>query len=356
MKQWLKHIEIAIRKAFIRLLMLRSQKETPPLPLELGETPTILLLRQDRLGDAIITTPLLLALKAKYPKAKFMMLLGENNKDIAPLMPFEMEFVLYRKHILEDLKMLRKLRHRKIDVLIDLMDNPSATSSMLTAMIAAKYSVGIQKENASMYNVLVPLLDRAKHHVTRRITELASAFGIDPETINLKPTLKSQNVQQISGRIGLNISAGAESRCATTDTNSRIAKGLIHEHLASEVIIFSHPSDRKKAEAILQIANDKQITLAPKTATFSEFAAQVTQCEILITPDTSALHIASAYGIPVVGLYAPFPSWLHYWTPIGVEYEMIIQEPNLSALEAEPVISAVKLLRKKIETSLEQTI
>ena len=348
MKQWLKHSEIAIRKAFIRLLMLRSQQQSPELPLSVGDSPTILLLRQDRLGDAIITTPLLLALKAKYPNAHFIMLLGENNKDIAPLMPFEMEFVIYRKHILEDIEMLRKLRHRKIDVLIDLMDNPSATSSMLTAMIAAKYSVGIQKENASMYNVLVPLLDRAKYHVTRRITELASAFGIDPETINLKPTLKSQNVEQIRGRVGLNISAGAESRCATIETNARIASGIIAEQLANEVIIFSLPKERKKAEAIITLANDNRVMLAPETATFNDFAKQIAQCEILITPDTSALHIASAYGIPVVGLYAPFPSWLHYWTPIGVEYEMIIQEPNLSFLDAEQVIAALKTLRHKI--------
>ncbi|HET9137648.1 MAG TPA: hypothetical protein VFO76_13535, partial [Candidatus Kapabacteria bacterium] len=62
----LKKIELAIRRAFIFLLSLRSSKANLTTLPDLGDTPTILFLRQDRLGDAIITTPLLIALRNKY--------------------------------------------------------------------------------------------------------------------------------------------------------------------------------------------------------------------------------------------------------------------------------------------------
>ena len=70
--------ELAIRRAFITFLSRRSLKSSPTLPLQLPDSPTILILRQDRFGDAIITTPLLVALKERYPTARIMVLLGKK--------------------------------------------------------------------------------------------------------------------------------------------------------------------------------------------------------------------------------------------------------------------------------------
>lgn len=352
----MKRIEIAIRRGFIASLQFRSRfrKDSihPSLPLQLPEDPTILFLRQDRLGDAIISTPVFIELKKKYPLAHFIILLGENNRGIAELLPIDCEFVVYHKKPLADMKMLRKLRKRKIDVLIDLIDNPSSTSSILAAAISAHYSVGIQKANSSSYNIIVPLVDRAKFHIARRIAELLRPFGIDPDTISLKPQLKDFPSRAVKGRTGLVISAGAASRYVSAKINSEIAKGIINAGYASEVIILSHPKDRKLADDILSRTNDTQITLAPATYNFSEYAAQITSCEFIISPDTSALHLCSAYGIPVVGIYAPFPPELHYWTPIGVPYEMIVQEPSLESLEASRVLSALKNLIEKVKPSI----
>ena len=138
----LKKVEIAIRRSFIASLQLRTrfskESQSPSLTLQLPDNPTILFLRQDRLGDAIISTPVLCELYKKYPKAHFIILLGENNQGIADLLPIPCEVFIYKKKPLEDLSMLQKLRKRRVDVLIDLIDNPSSTSSILTAAISAR--------------------------------------------------------------------------------------------------------------------------------------------------------------------------------------------------------------------------
>ncbi len=356
----LKKVEIAIRRAFIASLQLRTRLKkgslSPSLPLELPDNPTILFLRQDRLGDAIVSTPVFTEIYKKYPNAHFIVLLGENNKGIAELLPIPCETLIYRKSPIADIEMLLGLRRRKIDVLVDLMDNPSSTSSILTAIIAARSSVGIEKANSSSYNVTVPLIDRAKFHIARRLIELLRPFGIDPEVVSLRPQLKDISSQKIEGRIGLVISAGAQSRYVPAQINAETANKIIGAGYASEVKILFHPKDRALAEDILSRTNDTRISLAPATQNFIEYVKQIRSCEYIITPDTSALHLCSAYGIPVVGLYAPFPPELHYWTPIGVPYEMIIQEPSLDSLEANNIIEHLVKLIEKVKPRLNERV
>jgi ADP-heptose:LPS heptosyltransferase len=356
----LKQIEIAIRRGFISSLQFgsrfRKDSQSPSLPLQLPEDPTILFLRQDRLGDAIVSTPVFVELYKKYPSAHFIVLLGENNQGIADLLPIDCEIVVYRKKPFADMNMLRKLRKRNIDVLIDLMDNPSSTSSILTALISARYSIGIQKENSFSYNIIVPLVDRAKLHISRRIAELLRPFGIDPELVSLRAVLKSIPAKKIEGRIGLVISAGVIDRQLLPATNAVIASQIIEKEYVNEVLLFCHPKDRKTAESILNQVNNPFVTLAPLTKSFAEYAGQLQTCEIVITPDTSAVHLCSAYEIPVIVVTNPFPPTLHYWTPIGVAYELIAQAPSVASVNAATVITAFDKLVKKNKLQLHKVI
>jgi ADP-heptose:LPS heptosyltransferase len=355
-KKFVKNIEHAARRAFISSLQFRSRpaRITSFAPLQLPENPTILFLRQDKLGDAIISTPLLAAMSKKFPTAHFIMLLGEKNKGIAGLLPIPCEVIIYKKKFFSDISMLRKLRKRKIDVMIDLMDNPSSTSSILTSMISAKYSIGIKKENSSVYTTLVPLLDRSKYHITRRLLELVRPFGIDPESIPLRAVLKDVPAIKVDGRTGLVISAGVIDRQLLPDVNTEIATEIIARNYAGEVMIFCDPKDRALGESIVKKSHNSQITLAPISKTFSDYAALLRTCEYVITPDTSAVHLCSAYNIPVVVMTNPFPPTLHYWTPVDVPYELI-HEVDVRSLQAATVIERFEKLRETVKHNILET-
>lgn len=344
----LKRGELAVRRAFISLLSKRSTQATTIRPLPLPQNPKILLLRQDRLGDAIITTPLLVALQGKYPNAQMMMLLGENNKGIAPLLPIKCETFIYKKKLFSDIGLLRSLRKMNIDVLIDLQDNASATSSILTAAIGATYSVGIKKENASSYNVLVDCLDQSKHHIARRIAELVTPFGINVDAISLRPELKDIEFTKVEGRVGMVFSAGAVDRYIPISKNVEIAKAIIETCLTNEILFFSHPKDEIYVKEIVSTANDSRIKSAPITNSFIEYASLLRSCSIVITPDTSAVHLCSAYRIPVLMIARTFPPTLHYWTPIGVEYRMISKD-DLSDVNVTEVLSLYQQLFYSVE-------
>lgn len=350
----LKRGELVLRRTFISLLSKRSIQTTDIRPLPLPHNPKILLLRQDRLGDVIVSTPLLVALREKYPNADIMMLLGENNKGIVPLLPVRCETFIYQKKLFSDIALLRSLRKKNIDVLIDLQDNASATSSILTAVIGATYSIGIEKENASSYNVLVSQLDRSKYHIARRIAELLTPFGIDTNTLSLRPILKDIPFIHVERRVGIVFSAGALDRYIPISKSAEIAKAIIETGLADEILIFSHPKDEVYVKEIVTIVNDARITPSPMTNSFKDYACLLRSCSIVISPDTSAVHICSAYGIPVLMIARTFPPTLHYWTPIGVEYRMISKD-NLSDVDVTEVLSLYQQLYYSEEKTHLQT-
>ncbi|HEY6171254.1 MAG TPA: glycosyltransferase family 9 protein, partial [Candidatus Kapabacteria bacterium] len=280
----LKRGELALRRSFISLLSKRSTQATIISLLPLPQRPKILFLRQDRLGDAIISTPLLVAIKEKYPDAEIMMLLGENNKGISPLLPIKCETFIYKKELLADLSLLRALRKKKIDVLIDLQDNASATSSILIAAIGARYSVGIEKENASSYNVLVTRLDQSKYHIARRIAELLTPFGINPNALSLRPILKDIAFKEVEDRVGMVFSAGAADRYIPTSKSAEITRAVIETGLASEIVIFFHPKDEIYVREIVEIVNDPRVKPSPMTSSFEDYASLLRSCSIVITP------------------------------------------------------------------------
>lgn len=353
-KKLLKQAELAIRRLTLRMLERmggnkQAMRATPGIALTLPASPRIIFLRQDRIGDAIVTTPLLLAVRKHFPTADITMLLGLNNQAIAPLLPIECRTVVYRKSPLEDMRMLSKLRSERYDVLIDLTDNASVTSSMLVAAIKARYAIGIEKENAVVYDVLVPRIDRGENHIARRIAELLRPLGIDPETIDLKPVLDLATSPRVNGRLGINISAGTESRWAPDRVYAQVAITALSDQRWSEVVIYSEPKDEMKARDIVLLSGNDRVRHEPSTKSFGDFAKALSSVEVLITPDTSVVHLAAALGIPQAVIFAPLPEGLQYWTPTGVPYEMMVQHPSLSTLEPAPVNEMLRTLVTKLD-------
>ncbi len=288
-----------------------------------------------------MSTFFLAALRERYPKSRIAILLGKNNREVIPLLPFPIETYLYSKNLLEDVKMLREIRREHFDVVIDLTDKASVTSSILLSRIGAKLRVGIEKENSVVYDITVPRPSQTEVHITQRVAGLLRPFGIDPVAVDRRPQLNLSAKRQ-KGRIGLNVSSRTPDRSAPASASAKIA-GRVLELGFSEVIVFAAPHDRLRGEETVQLANDPRVHLAESKPTFAEFAEQIATCEYLITVDTSVIQIAAAAGIPMVLMFKPM-SDEHPWTPIGVPYEFYTQYPSLAALEPQPVLDLFKKL------------
>ncbi len=314
----------------------------------LPEAPSILLLRQDRLGDLLMSSFFLIALRNKFPDARFSLVVGKNNAGAFPLLPVPCDKFLYSKNPMRDLLMLWKIRKRKFDLAIDLTDKASVTSSAIMALSGATIRLGVAKENSAVYTVTVPQFSQYSRHVTERVAELLRPLGIDPSTVDKRPVLSIQS-RKVPGRVGINVSARTADRSAPPEAMARIAQGVL-ERGFKEIIVFSAPNDRNRGSKTVQLASDLRVREADRTSRFVEFAEQVASCEYLITVDTSITQIAAAVGIPLVLLLRSeidqFP-----WIPIGIPYELYRQAPDLEALEPQPVLALFHRLMERTSTS-----
>lgn len=218
-----KRIEIGFRFFLIRLLSRLVHRSTI-LPLHIDyNTCKFLFIRQDMIGDVLISTPLFAVFKKKYPQATLDVLLSRKNHFVLANDPLIRKHWVYEKSIGSAFKMLCGIRREQYDFVIDLMDNPSVTSTILCLLARARWTVGVQKDNAFAYDVIVPMLSRRDTHIIDRIGQLLKPFGIDVTNEKLAvryyTSIESRNhidsffnAHQLNGKeiVGINISAGSE--------------------------------------------------------------------------------------------------------------------------------------------------
>jgi ADP-heptose:LPS heptosyltransferase len=84
----------------------------------------------------------------------------------------------------------------------------------------------------------------------------------------------------------------------------------------------------------------------PTQPSLREFAAILHQFDLLLTPDTAAVHLAAAWKIPTVALYQSDPAvapWLPYHTP----HRAVADQGGIPAISADRVIAALDELIKE---------
>jgi ADP-heptose:LPS heptosyltransferase len=359
MNRLFKNIEIAFRRFLITLLrsLVRSRRAVPgDMDFALCK---FLFVRQDRIGDVLVSTPLFEALKRKYPKAIIDALLSSNNHFVLANDPLIRKRWVYDKGLLSSLKLIREIRGEHYDFVIDLMDNPSATSTVICLISGARWTVGLEKENAYVYDIVVPLISRKDTHIVDRIARLLVPFGIDPlhEDLRIRYTVSDQArrfAQRVFERhgviraktIGINISAGHDVRFWGVDNFRTLITLLRKKYRNHAILLLSKPSHKAHAERI--VSGFANVFLSPTTHSFDEFAALISYLGLLITPDTSAVHIAAAFGIPSVVLYVQSDKNLRIWDPYKSRSEVLIAEvDNLRVISPEDVFQASQRLLTK---------
>lgn len=323
---FLKQLELWLRRSIIVLLgkLVRRKK---PLPDNFNfASAKYLFIRQDRIGDVLVSTPLFSLLKKTYPQATIDVLLSTNNHFVLENNPHIRKRWVYTKGLMDTIRLLRSIRKESYDFAVDLIDNPSATSTLLCLFVGAQWTVGLEKENKYVYDITLPRLSRKNVHIVERLAELLKAFDITPQPEQLKieyiPQEASRHfaadfyntIRQNNRRIiGINISAGGRVRFWGIENFRSLITFLNAEYPEYDVLLLYSPSHESLAKEI--VSGLDTVILAPRTETFDQFAALLECLAFLITPDTSAVHLAAAFGVPSVVLYVQSDKNLRIWDP-----------------------------------------
>lgn len=315
----------------------------------------ILLLRQDRIGDVLVSTPIVAEIRARFPDATIGMVLSTNNKAVAyTVEPFVDRIHLYRKSLIDLFRLRRELRSCRYDVVIDLMDNPSSTSALLIQGSAAPLAVGVDKENRRVYTHVVPLADRTSVHIVERIARVTWPLGFGLAPSDLRPRIPGavprRDAPQASStlathRLGVNISGSDVDRMYPEEQMTSVLRSVANTY-ANEILngtltiaLMSAPHHHEMA---VRIADAIGATCLDPMPSFRDFAQAIGSCDMFMTPDTSAVHVAAAWNVPTVVLFAQDDRKLLPWYPYNTRnWSCIAHNAPLAAIAAENVVAVV---------------
>jgi len=347
-----KHIERLVRRAFLSALRLRTRRRGDPRALSSLVSPGILLIRPDRIGDAIISVPVIRLLRERFPDARIDMLLGEKNRSAAPLLPgLDSTFVIPAA----PLKLpgtLRRLR-RRYDVAINLLAKDSASAGAITALAGARYSIGFEGAAGGLYDVTIPS-PPGDMHIVRATSLLLAPLGISP--IGEEPARHAERlsiaipeelrtgtrgrIEALPGSgaspiVALNISGSGPEKFLGIDRYVQIARLLGEAGLMP--VFAAAPGDAALLETI---ARKSGCSALPTTRSLAEFAAMLSHADLIVTPDTSIVHVAAALGRPTV-MMVPSPATGTAWRPWGVPHALAVGDGVVASIRPADLATSI---------------
>jgi heptosyltransferase II len=266
------------------------------------EYKNILIRATNWVGDAVMSLPALRAIRERFPKAHIAVLAKPWVADLYRRESFADEVILYDRSRWQIARVLRK---RKFDCAI-LLQN--AFEAALIAWLAGiPERIGYNRDRRGLLltkSVATPKRGEIPRHERFYYLELLRRAGIIesmPESDAIR--LEAGGLRDVRRMVG--ISPGAANGTAKQWLPERFAEAArrIAVERDAQIVLFGSASERAVCERIAGLLTQhKVINHAGKTS-LAEFIDLASQCEIFLTNDSGAMHIASALGVPTVAIF-----------------------------------------------------
>lgn len=289
----------------------------------------ILLVRLRLIGDVVFTTPLVRALRRRYPDAHLTYVIEPTAAPVIRGNPHVDQVLEIPKRgglrrLRDDLSIARQLRRRGFDIAIDLHGGPR--SSWLTWASGAPTRIGYRTSGRSwMYTHVVPRpADLSPRHSVLKQWDLLAPLGIgacdpsrdavempdDPDAAaRVGRRLADAGIAPQHALIVLHVSAGNPFRRWPPDNFVALVAELAQRDPARRFMLTSGPSD---ADAARAIADRIKTRFAAASTVVShgqfdvaELRALAARAAVYIGGDSGPLHIAATTRTPVVALFGP---------------------------------------------------
>jgi heptosyltransferase-3 len=326
----------------------------------LGKQPKILLIRRDNIGDLVCTTPMIDALRLRFPEAYLAALVNSYNAPVLENNPALNEVFSYdkAKHAtpntsrirlwIERWQLIRRLRRMHFDLAIIATPTPTHHWFRLAQLAGARDTLAASPRGKKLPRSVSICAhtppNQGKLHAVKQNMAVLGALGIHdaPGPLRIYPNAKlfTQLTNQLTQKfgqnhtpvIGLHISARKIGQRWPAKHFVELAY-LLHAQKQCKFILFwspgsesnpTHPGDDEKAKKIIAATLDLPIFPWP-TQTLPELVVGLATLDFLVCSDGGAMHLAAALDKPIVCLFGNSDPVV--WHPWGVPCR-VIQPPS----------------------------
>ena len=274
---------------------------------------SILFLRYDgKIGDMIVNSLMFREIKKVYPDIKIGVVARGAAIDIIkdnPNVDRIYEYYKDRKKI-KDLAL--KIKEEKYDLLIDFSEMLRVNQMMLINLCGARINIGLDRKDWELFDLSIESGKDFKwtEHITKRYLAYLIKLGLKKENINISYDiyLKDEKKYEVffneikeSKKIILNPYGASKHKSFNVETLENIITYLKDKDIA---IILTYFGDKYKELEFLE-KKYKYVYIPKKIESILDTAILIKKSDYIISPDTSIVHIASAFNKKMITVYPP---------------------------------------------------
>lgn len=297
----------------------------------------ILIIRPDRIGDVVLTTPLIRAVKQTFPQSYIGVMVSTYT---APL--------LYHNPHIDTIitddpegkdsgrsgfwRQVQKLRELRFDT--GLMPLPRERHAWMMLLAGIKTRIGV---GGKIYQILTATKSVSRHkyiplrHEADYVLDLGRKIGVttnditpelfvsEAEQNSAKNFLNKQGINLEKPLIGINPASKGSSPNWHPEKYYLLAK-----ELSKEFQLFINIGPKGSGiESHFRNLNGKVLLHAPEN--LRELVAMCSLLSVLVSSSTGTMHIAASLKVPTVSLFCPLTACSPIlWGPLGNTAEIIL--------------------------------
>ena len=298
-----------------------------------------------RIGNTVLATARLGALRARYPDAEIDVLAAEPTAQLFQGLPVDRVYSISRRFVYAPWRMVRllaELRRRRYDLAFDGGLN-SLSSALYMLLAGVRERVGKDGESAPLLTVKLPIEKAANVHDVAE--SLASAlevpaacrplYEVSPQeseaALSLLCDLGVATERDVPPFVAVFVGGHRQKRWSWPRWQELLTR-LDAEPVP--VVAFLGPEEAAIADDVRRLARNS-LRVAPPLSIRS-FAAVIARARVLVTTDSGPMHLAAALGVPVLALVEMERS--RYYVPQGEGNEVLFRA------RADAVLAAVHSL------------
>jgi lipopolysaccharide heptosyltransferase II len=308
--------------------------------LEITGEERILIIRTDRIGDLVLSTPLLEAIKSRFPKVHVTMMVSPYAAGVLENNPFLDEVMIddvedKHKGIKGFFLLAKEVRQGEFEVGILL--RPTLRLALMLFWAGVKYRIGTGFRFYQIFfnrKVYVHRKVNLKHEVEYNM-DLLAPLGIIPPKILPKVYVTSaeeefvrkafteSNITPEDIVVVIHPGSGKSSLNLPAKRFAEAADELI-EKIGAKVVFTGSDTERNLIDFIKNHMRHECIDLSGKT-TIPQLKAVLKKCDVFISNSTGPMHLACALGTPTLAIFCPiFAAGPVRWGPYGEGHQVII--------------------------------
>ena len=274
---------------------------------------SILFLRYDgKIGDMIVNSLMFREIKKVYPDIRIGVIARGAAIDIIKDNPNVDKIYEYYKDRKKIKDLALKIKEEKYDLLIDFSEMLRVNQMMLINLCGARINIGLDRKEWKLFDLSIESDKDFKwtEHITNRYLAYLIKLGLKKENIDISYNIYLEDEKKYeaffneikeSKKLILNPYGASKHKSFNIETLENIITYLKDKDIAIILVYFG---DKYKELEFLE-KKYKSVYIPKKIESILNTAILIKKSDYVISPDTSIVHIASAFNKKMITVYPP---------------------------------------------------